>query len=100
MGIPTSAFAEAMVGPVRSGESAVEVVLGFMARLPVEVEALDTETALVASGLRSRFGRRLKLPDALVVATAIGSGAGVLVTTDRGWPPASDLGYSGRLVVL
>jgi predicted nucleic acid-binding protein len=98
--IPASAFAEAMVDPTRRGGSAVDAILGLVARLPVDVEALDAETAVIASGLRARFGRKLKLPDALVVATARRIGAGVLVTTDRGWPTASELGYPGQLVVL
>ena len=43
-------------------------------------------TAAVAAELRSRNGNRLRLPDALVVATAIVLGAGRVVTTDGRWP--------------
>jgi len=40
------------------------------------------------------------LPDALVIATAIRSSAEVLVTTDRRWPAAGDLGYQGNMIIL
>jgi hypothetical protein len=78
----------------------VQAVRDVVARLPVVVRELDTETSVVAAGLRAAHGRRLPLPDAVVVATAIRDGAETLVTTDRGWPPADELGYAGRVIVL
>jgi len=98
--MPASAFAESLVGPSRRGPEAVDEVRQFVRRLPVEVIALDESMALVAAGLRARHGGRLKLPDALVVATAQALDADTLITTDRDWPSRSKLGLSSRLVQL
>lgn len=98
MAIPASAFAETLVTPSRTGESAIQAVRDFVDRLPLAIAVLDVDTAVVAASLRSRHGQKLKLPDALVVATAIQSEAEVLVTTDRGWPTKSELGFGGQLI--
>lgn len=97
---PASAVAETMVGPARRGPDALATVEEFLERLPVEVVPLDLAVARVAAELSAAHGKRLRLPDALVVATARCAQADALVTTDRGWPAESDLGLSGRLVVL
>lgn len=98
--IPASALAESLASPSRVGRSAVARVLEYVARLPLHVEDLDTETAVVAAALRERHGRALPLPDALVVATAIRLNADVLLTTDRRWPAAEGLGLPGGLTVI
>jgi predicted nucleic acid-binding protein len=89
-----------LVSPSRHGESSVTAILEFIERLPVVVAELDIDTAVVAARLRARHGLKVKLPDALVIATAIHVEAGVLVTTDRGWPPKSKLGFEGNLIKL
>ncbi|MHB1209419.1 MAG: type II toxin-antitoxin system VapC family toxin [Acidimicrobiales bacterium] len=96
--VPASALAEALVSPARDGESSITAIREFIDRFPLVVAELDTETAVVAARLRARHGQKLKLPDALVIATAIHHGAGVLVTTDRGWPTKSRLGFEGNLI--
>ena len=63
---------------------AVEVVRDLIERLPVSVVDLDEEIATEAALLRARHPS-LKLPDALVVATAEHSSAGHLITSDRKW---------------
>ena len=98
--VPASALAEVLVSPSRNGEAAVGVIREFIERLSLVVDGLDTEIAVVAARLRARHGLKLKLPDALVVATAIQREASVLVTTDRGWPTKHKLGYQGDLVTL
>ena len=98
--VPASALAEALVSPARDGESSITAIREFIERLPLVVAELDLETAVVAARLRARHGQKLKLPDALVIATAIHHGAGVLVTTDRGWPTKSKLGFEGNLIRL
>lgn len=82
-----SALAECLVGPARRSQQAIELVRTVIDRLPVSVVDLDTEIATRAAILRARH-RTLKLPDALVIATATTSGADQLVTTDRKWPTA------------
>jgi predicted nucleic acid-binding protein len=85
--IAASALAECLVGPARRSAKAVELVRTAVHRLPVSVVDLDEEIATQAAILRARH-RTLKLPDALVIATAATSGADQLITTDRKWPSA------------
>lgn len=82
-----SALAECLVGPARRGPEEVEHVRSFIARLPVSVVDLDEEIATQAAVLRAQH-RSLKLSDALIIATAVHSGAARLITTDRRWPSA------------
>lgn len=90
LSIAASALAECLVGPARRGPKAVEVVRALLERLPVSVVDLDTDIAMRAARLRARH-RSLKLPDALVLATAAQSAADRLITTDRKWPTARAL---------
>jgi len=85
LAIAASALAECLVGPARRGPKAIELVRTVIDRLPASVVALDAEIATQAAVLRSRH-RSLRLPDALVIATAANSGADRLITTDRKWP--------------
>lgn len=87
LSIAASALAECLVGPARRSTKAVELVRTAIDRLPVSVVDLDEEIARQAAMLRSRH-RSLKLPDALVIATAEHSSADRLITTDRKWPTA------------
>lgn len=91
MAMAASALAECLVGPARSGDEAVDLVHDLCQRLPVEINALDVDIATTAARLRARH-RTLRLPDALVIATASAAGADRLVTTDRRWPAADMLG--------
>lgn len=98
--VPASTLAESLVSPARDGESSITAVREFIERLPLAIVELDRDVAIVAARLRARHGQKLKLPDALVVATALRHGADVLVTTDRGWPTKRSLEFDGLLIVL
>ena len=98
--IPASALAESMVAPAKHGDASLDAVREFVERLPLGVAQLDAEVAIIAAQIRARFGQRLKLPDALVVATAINFEADVLVTSDRGWPSSATLGFEGVIVTI
>jgi predicted nucleic acid-binding protein len=98
--MPASALAESMVAPARRGEPALDSLREFIERLPVGVAQLDAEVAIIAAQIRALHGPRLKLPDALVVATAINLEAEVLVTSDRGWPSNATLGFYGSIVTI
>ena len=85
-----SALAECLVGPARQGAKQIELLRRVIDRLPVSVIDLDTEIAIQAAVLLAAH-RSLRLPDALVIATAADSGADRLITTDRKWPTAKKL---------
>lgn len=87
--IPTSVYAEILVAPNRRGAEAVAEVEAFLSDLSIRLEALTPAIARVAAKLRSEF-RRLRLPDALVLATAVELGAEVVLTGDESWAKISD----------
>lgn len=99
VGLPASAYAEVLVGPARRGVEAVAVVGELIRRVPIEIVALDDAIAEAAARLRGRH-RSLKLPDALVIATASVLVADQVVTTDRTWPSRSTLGLRARISKL
>ncbi|HSW41804.1 MAG TPA: PIN domain-containing protein, partial [Patescibacteria group bacterium] len=68
------------------GPEAVSVVDSFVDALPAQVEPASRAIARTAAELRGRPTGALRLPDALVVATALAVGADRLITTDAGWP--------------
>ena len=93
--LPASALAETLVAPSRAGHQAVDTVLDLIARFPIEITPLGDSIAVAAAALRARHPS-VKLPDALVIATAISLNADHLVTTDRKWPSGSKLGLSAK----
>ena len=99
LAMASSAFAECLVGPARRGAVEIQTVRDLFERLPISVIALDVETAVVAAQLRARHPA-LRLPDALVIATAIEGEADQLVTTDRKWPTARALKLKTALTQL
>jgi predicted nucleic acid-binding protein len=84
--LPASAYAECLVSPHRRGPDAVAVVDRFLDALPVRVEPADRSIAAAAAALRAAHGTALRLPDALVIATALVRHADRILTTDAGWP--------------
>lgn len=91
-----STLAETLVAPARLGADAISVVHDACARLPIGVVPLDVGIATEAARVRARH-RALRLPDALVIATAAAAGADSLVTTDRRWPDAGSLDLSAEI---
>jgi predicted nucleic acid-binding protein len=87
LAVPASAYAECLVGPARRGRDAMRAVDRFLLDLPADVEPITRQLATRAAELRARH-RRLRLPDALVLATAIHLRADRVLTTDRDWPSA------------
>lgn len=83
--VPASAYAEMLVAPYRQDEAAVDTVDAFLDALPARVEPISRSIAAQAARLRAHHDA-IRLPDALVIATAVELGADCLLTTDRGWP--------------
>lgn len=93
--VPASAYAEILVAPLRQNAASGDVVDRFLEALPASVEPATREIAHRAAELRASHGSRLRLPDALVVATAIALDASRVLTTDAGWP---DVGITVEVV--
>ena len=84
--LPTSAYAEVLVAPHRRGPEAVATVDAFLDALPAAIEPATRTIAAQAAELRAAHGTALRLPDALVIATALALGAERVITTDGRWP--------------
>jgi len=92
--IPTSTYAEILVAPHRRGSEAVAEVEAFVSDFSIRLEALTLAIAKAAAKLRSESGS-LRLPDALVLATAEELGAEVVLTGDESWAR-----ISGRVTLI
>ena len=99
LAMASSAFAECLVGPARQGDTAIRKVRELFDRLPISIVPLLAETAVGAAQLRARHPT-LRLPDAIVIATAIQHAADHLATTDRRWPAARALRLKATLQYL
>ena len=88
-------YAEVLVALLRQSPANGHAVDDFLEALPASVEPATRANARRAAELRARHGTRLRLPDALVVATAILLEARRVVTTDARWP---ELGMNVEVV--
>ena len=93
------ALAECLVGPARQGEAEIRTVRSLVERIPISIVPVDVEIATTTARLRAAH-RSLRLPDGLVIATAIESSADRLVTTDRKWPTARVMKLRATLTLL
>jgi predicted nucleic acid-binding protein len=90
--IPLTVYAEILVAPYRRGAEAVEEVEAFVRDFAIRIEAMTPAIARAAAQLRSQT-RSLRLPDALVLATADELEAETVLTGDESWA-----GISSRIV--
>jgi hypothetical protein len=86
--LPASVYAEILVAPYRTGAEAVAEVEAFLADIAVRIEPATGAIARAAARLRSG-SRSLRLPDALVIATADELGAQSTLTGDESWTSIS-----------
>jgi PIN domain nuclease of toxin-antitoxin system len=73
-----------LVGPARRSRAAMDAAREFVTDLALRVEPTSADIAERAAVLRAAH-RGLKLPDALVIATADVLQATHLLTADRTW---------------
>jgi len=76
-------YAEVLTG-ARLGHHDIDTVQGFFAQLIDDVVVVDVEVAERASVLRAAK-RSLRMPDALILATADVRQADVVLAGDEGW---------------
>jgi predicted nucleic acid-binding protein len=82
--LPASAYAEMLVGPARRGSAALTAARQFVLDLALRIEPTTDRVAERAAILRA-FHHSLRLPDALVLATADMLDASRVLTADRSW---------------
>lgn len=87
--LPASAYAEILVAPHRAGVDAVAAIEIFLTDLVIKVEPITKEVATSAARLRAER-RTLRLPDALVLATAEELGADAVLSGDASWAKISE----------
>ena len=85
--IPVAAYAETMIRPLAIGGGALDRADRFFATQTIE--PLTAAIARAAGVLRSRH-RWLRLPDALIVATAMELIADRVLTADERWAQVDD----------
>jgi predicted nucleic acid-binding protein len=86
--IPASVYAEILVGPYRAGREAVSEVEAFLSDFGIRIEPVGASVGRIGAQLRSER-KGLRLPDALVLASADEIGADVLLTGDKSWAKLS-----------
>lgn len=88
--LPAVAYTEVSIAVLRAGATQ-QWFDDLLQRLGVRTGTITSEVAAMAAALRAnaladRRRRQWRLPDALVVADAISTGAERIITTDRRWP--------------
>ncbi len=85
--ISAVSVAETFVRPFDAGPAALGIVDAFLLHFPnLTVSSIDYGIAREAAGLRARTS--LKTPDALIIATAMGAGIGIVIANDAKWASA------------
>ena len=92
--LPASVLAQVLVGVARQGEDLLQTRAEAVSAAFGPVVELDASIAVEAARLRARHAS-LRLPDALVLATAEACGAKVILTGDRRW-----VGLDGRVELI
>jgi predicted nucleic acid-binding protein len=81
LAISALTYAEVLVGPLRAGPAAVEIVERFAA----QTQVLDVSPGIARLAAELRATRGLGLPDAVIVATGLRHQADVILTGDARW---------------
>lgn len=81
-----------LVRPQREGDvEAIERIADLLSEDGISVVPFDRPAARAAASLRAHHG--LKLPDAIIVATALEAGCDVIVGNDNRWHRIKDIAY-------
>ena len=80
LAISALTYAELLVGPLRAGGRALEVV----ERVAAQVRIIDLSAEIARRAAEERVARGLKLPDAVIVATGL-LRADLILTADARW---------------
>jgi predicted nucleic acid-binding protein len=75
---------EILVRPFRRGQSAVATAEGFLQHF-ADIRLVPVTYDIAREAARLRAVAELRMPDALIVASALVAGVDAIVTTDRSW---------------
>ena len=78
---------ELLVRPFRTGPAAIATIEGLLRHF-AEIRLVDVTYEIAREAARLRAASDLRMPDALIIATALEEEVDVLVTNDRSWPAA------------
>ena len=95
--VPASAYAEILVRPATEGPATIARVDAALDAMAIAIA--DADRGATSGDVAARHPS-LRLPDALVIATAIELAADHLLTTDRRWKTLRRLGLGDRLTVV
>ena len=90
---------EILVRPFRGGPSAVVTAEGFLRHF-AEIRLVEVSYDIAREAARIRAVSGIRAPDALIIATALITGADILVTNDRSWLLRSEVIAPGLAVLL
>jgi predicted nucleic acid-binding protein len=85
--LSTVTVAEILVRPFRAGASPVARVEAFLRHFG-EIRLIDVDYEVAREAARIRALTNLRMPDALIVASAVVSGGDIIVTNDEAWTAA------------
>jgi uncharacterized protein len=80
---------EILVRPFRAGKSAVATAEGFLQHF-ADLDLIETDYAIAREAARIRAGTDLRMPDALILASATVTSCDLLCTNDRSLGAAAD----------
>ena len=83
--LSTVTVAELLVRPFRRGPAVTATTEGFLRHF-ADMRLVDVTYDVAREAARIRAATDLRMPDALIVASAAVTDADILVTNDRAWP--------------
>jgi predicted nucleic acid-binding protein len=84
--VPVVAYAEYMVRSFEDDAAGPDFRDTLIEAIPATVEPASRSIGRLAASLRAKHGRRMPMPDALIVGTALDIDADLVITADAGWP--------------
>jgi predicted nucleic acid-binding protein len=97
--ISTVSVGEILVRPFQAGPAAVAIAEGFLGHF-ADLDLIDIDYPIAREAARIRATTGLRMPDALILATALVRDVDLLCTNDRGQALAADrLGIDARLLI-
>jgi predicted nucleic acid-binding protein len=90
---------EILVRPFRAGPAALAIAEGFLGHF-ADLDLIEIDYAIAREAARIRATTDMRMPDALILSTALVAGIDLFCTNDRGQAVAADrLGIETRVLI-